>query len=279
MFIVSASILQLVSGAILAFIAAMISWRLKWLSGSGAWAAFGLGWVVFGLGGFAWAVILLTFFVSSSGLSKLFKKKKQDLEKYYEKGSQRDAGQVLANGFVAGLFVVLHVFFPDSWVPWTGFAAALAAANADTWATELGVLDKRSPVLITTGKPVKKGTSGAVSMIGTIAALLGSALMAIMSWFFMPGDLFLFNGWWIILIAIAGLLGCMVDSLFGALEQAIYFCESCGRETEQFPDHECGTKTTFLRGWTWLDNDWVNLISIGVASVFSLLMVFLFLIK
>ena len=68
----------------------------------------------------------------------------------YSKGGRRDAAQVLANGGIAGLFVILHNLLPGSWLPWAGFCAAMAAANADTWATELGILNPGKPIKIFT---------------------------------------------------------------------------------------------------------------------------------
>ena len=133
---------------------AFAAFRLRSLSQSGAWTAFLLGAVVFGLGGIAWALVLLAFFITSSGLSFLFKKRKSIPDEKYAKGSRRDAYQVLANGGLAGIAVVAHVFFPDSIFPWVAFCAAFAAANADTWATELGILNQVPPRLISTGKAV-----------------------------------------------------------------------------------------------------------------------------
>ena len=121
---------------------------------------FWAGWIWLGY-------LLLGFFISSSLLSRLFKRRKANLEEKFSKGSQRDAGQVFANGGIAGLFVILHVLMPEALWPWLGFAGALAAANADTWATELGVLSRAAPRLITTGKTVEPGTSGGVSWTGT----------------------------------------------------------------------------------------------------------------
>jgi uncharacterized protein (TIGR00297 family) len=266
-----ASNLQLILGVVLALVAAGAAWGLKWLSAGGAIAAFILGAVVFGLGGLPWAAVLLTFFITSSALSKLFKRAKTNPEKFYSKGSRRDAGQVFANGGVAGLFVVAHVFFPDSWLPWMGFVAAFAAANADTWATELGALSRKAPRLITTGKLVEGGTSGGVTLVGTLSALAGSAAVVGVAWWLWPGDLP--PAQWIQLLALvlAGLLGSLVDSWLGATVQAIYYCPTCQKETEKTPLHHCGTPTSPLRGWVWLDNDWVNILCTGSGAILAVL--------
>ena len=275
MHVIPPSTVLLAAGAILAAVAALLAWRLRWLSGGGAWAAFGLGLIVFGLGGIPWATVLLAFFVTSSALSALFRKRKVHAEEAYEKTSRRDAGQVLANGLVAGFFVVLHVFFPDSWLPWTGFAAALAAANADTWATELGVLGKRDPILITNGKSVPAGTSGAISLPGTLAAALGALLIGVTALFAWPMDSIPSGAWWIVLITVCGLLGSLFDSWLGARFQAVYYCSTCQKETEKAVRHTCGAETSYLRGLRWLDNDWVNLFCTSIAPLLALLVKYL----
>ena len=165
---------QILPGLGLAILISALAYRLHSLSKSGAIAAVALGTVVFGLGGLEWAALLLGFFISSSGLSRLFKRRKARLEEKVSKGSRREAGQVLANGGVAGLFVILHLFFPQAIWPWLGCAGALAAANADTWATEIGFFSSVQPRLITNGRKVESGTSGGVTPLGYLAALGGS---------------------------------------------------------------------------------------------------------
>ena len=110
---------------------------------SGAWAAALVGGLVFGFGGIAWAVLLLTFFLSSSALSRAYPEQKNNLSEKFSKGSRRDYGQVLANGGLGALLACLHALFPDQIWLFIAFAGSMAAVNADTWATELGVL---SPV-------------------------------------------------------------------------------------------------------------------------------------
>jgi uncharacterized protein (TIGR00297 family) len=251
---------QLVFGFLLAVIIAYAAYRARSLSRSGALAATLVGAVIFGLGGWQWAVLLLTFFISSSALSRAFKGRKRGLNEKFSKGSQRDAGQVFGNGGLATLFAGLSVFFPgESW-PWLAFAAALAAVNADTWATELGVLSPRPPrMMIDLTKIVEKGTSGGISLFGTFAALAGAALIGILAGTLSPLPDSPLNWFSITLwVTFAGLAGSLVDSFLGATVQAIYHCPACDKETERHPQHTCGAQTALQRGLPWLDNDWVN---------------------
>jgi uncharacterized protein (TIGR00297 family) len=260
--------LQIAFGIWLAIFIAGTAYRLGALSRNGAFAAVLVGAVVLGLGGWQWAVLLLVFFISSSALTRLFRGRKAGLEQKYAKSGQRDAGQVLGNGALPALFAGFHVAFPAAAWPWLGFAAALAAVNADTWATELGALNPGPPRLITDlRKPVEPGTSGGVSAWGTAAALAGAALIGLLAALLSPTDhwpLFL-------LVTASGFLGSLFDSLLGATVQAMYYCPTDKKVTEQHPLHTCGTQTDYRRGWKWLDNDRVNLACGAFAAAAAIL--------
>lgn len=245
--------MQLLLGFLLAIIIAFLAYKAHSLNKSGALAAAFTGTIIFGIGGWQWAILLLTFFITSSALSRSFKKRKQGLDEKFSKGHERDSGQVFGNGGIATLFAALHFFFPNEIWPWLGFAAALAAVNADTWATELGVLNPHPPRMITNlNKIVEKGTSGGISLIGTLASLTGSALIAFLA-------SLLTDNWSIfLLITFSGLAGSLFDSLLGGTVQAMYYCPTDKKETEKHPFHTCGTETVHIRGWKWLDNDLVN---------------------
>ena len=273
--------MQILLGFVIAVLIAFAAYRAHSLSRSGAFAAAALGGVVFGMGGWQWAVLMLAFFISSSALTRAFKKRKASLDEKYAKGGQRDAGQVFGNGGLAALFAGLHFFYPDAQWLWVAFAACLAAVNADTWATELGVLSPRPPRMVTNlAREVEKGTSGGVSLIGTLAALGGAAVIGLLAVSCDPYPASWTMG---VAVTLAGLLGSLFDSLLGGTVQAIYHCPACNKETERHPLHNCvvpvggvvpaggGATTTLKRGWPWLDNDFVNL---GCA-IFSVLVALL----
>jgi len=262
---------QFLLGTILAILISVTAWRLRLLSRSGMIAAGIMGILVFGLGGLPWACLLVGFFISSSLLSRFARKRKSQLDDKFSKGSQRDAWQVIANGGVATLLLTVSwiqhdligcseaCFSANGWAFLT-FAGSLAAANADTWATELGVLSKSKPRLITTGRQVPAGTSGGVSPAGMLAATAGAVLIALLTalpWADIPHPLDPLPV--IILVTVAGLVGSLLDSLLGATVQAIFFCPTCQQETEQSPLHSCGTETFKRRGLEGMDNDMVNL--------------------
>jgi uncharacterized protein (TIGR00297 family) len=256
--------MQLPLGFLFAIIIATLAYQAHSLNKSGTIAATITGTIIFGIGGLDWAILLLTFFITSSGLSRTFKKRKQGLDEKFSKGHERDAGQVFGNGGIATAFAALHYFFPNEPWTWIGFAAALAAVNADTWGTELGVLNPNPPRMITNfTRVVEKGTSGGISLIGTIAALAGSALIGILA-ALLPilsmgeGPRTTDPVTTFAIVTLAGLAGALFDSLLGATIQAMYYCPTDKKETEKSPLHTCGTPTVHIRGWKWLNNDWVN---------------------
>jgi uncharacterized membrane protein len=139
----------------------------------------------------------------------------------------------------------------------------LAAVNADTWSTELGVLAKRWPRLITNGTRVVPGTSGGVTLEGTVASLAGAALIGVIACTGIGEPALA------VAVVSAGFMGSVVDSLLGASVQAIYYCPSCEKQTEHHPLHTCDTSTTHARGWHWLSNDLVNFVASVVGAGLS----------
>lgn len=271
---------QLPLGFLLASIIGYLGYRRQALSKSGVVGAIITGGLLFGFGGLSGAAQLLAFFISSSILSRFKESNKETLAEKFSKGSQRDLGQALANaGAAAVCMTVFGLTQNPLW--WVAAAAALATANADTWATELGLLSKAPPRLITNGHIVEVGTSGGMSIAGTLAAFAGALLIGITAFIgilldsslqsLVSNPLIL-----ALLITLAGLLGSLFDSFLGATVQAIYYCDTCRKETERHPNHRCGSPTRQLRGWAWLDNDWVNFLATVVGAGVAMLIAVIF---
>lgn len=232
---------------------AFLAYRAHALTWSGALAAWGVGAVVFGAGAWVGADALLTFFGTSTALSRWRRWDKERLG--YEKGGRRDAGQVLANGGAAAACLLLPLL-PHGLGPAHAhllFLASLAAANADTWATEIGSAVGGQPFDLRTGRPAAPGTSGAVSLAGTLAALAGAGLLG------------LFAGTWAGwgLVTASGLGGAVLDSVLGATVQARWRDPLRPGHLTERP--QPGPPTV---GWHGINNDVVNaLCTVGAASL------------
>jgi uncharacterized protein (TIGR00297 family) len=251
----------------------LLAYRRRSLSRSGVAGAIVTGTTTFGLGGWAWGLALIFFFVSSSFFSHFrARDKAQTAADKFSKGGQRDIAQVMANGGIATLLALGHALTSSNSLQellQAGYTGALATATADTWATELGVLNRQRPRLITTGKRVAPGTSGGITFLGTGAATLGALALGLFFWLLQRCPKSLAS---LPLIAlVSGLAGSIADSLLGATVQAMYYCPTCEQETERHI-HNCGTKTKPLRGIPWLNNDGVNFIATLFGGLLAMAM-------
>jgi uncharacterized protein (TIGR00297 family) len=231
--------------------AGLLAYRFRLLSRSGATAATFLGAVIYGSGSWPWTLPLLGFFLPSSLLSIWSKQRRPVPSGFYEKGSRRDAWQVLANGGPAGIFAVAWLATGDDQFR-LAYLGSLAAASADTWGTELGAFSPTHPRLLSSFRSVDAGTSGGITFLGLAGSALGAALIATAGLWCMPGSLAV----GVAAIMIAGVGGSLVDSLAGATIQAQYRCELCGRVTER--QWHCGSKRGRVRGFSMVTNDLVN---------------------
>jgi uncharacterized protein (TIGR00297 family) len=271
----------MIGGALAALVAGLSYW-LRLLSFSGAVAALVVGFLIFGFGGIGFAGPLLAFFLSSSLLSQVGRKRKESINALYAKGSTRDAMQVFANGGVAALLAAVFPFLEAHRETALMMAiASLAAVNADTWATEIGSLQRGSPWMVTTLRRVPAGTSGAVSWLGLLAALLGSlfiGLVGVLTW--PPRSIHIL---WqpevpeLLAVVWAGFLAALADSILGGGLQAQYRCLRCGALTER-KTHCPNAPVRLGRGFRWMTNDLVNLIAslLGALFVWFLLAFFVY---
>ncbi|CAO1426985.1 unnamed protein product [Diamesa hyperborea] len=226
-------------------------------------------------------VTLGAFFFSSSRITKYRSDVKEKIEKDFKVGGQRNWVQVLCNGGVATVFAIFHLiecgigenpidyqnFYVSSWLG-VGIMTSFAMANGDTWASELGILSKSDPVLITTLKRVPRGTNGGVSLLGLIVSFLGGIFIGV--FYYIATIVFVDNQslevspaqWPIIILGgIAGLLGSLIDSVLGATFQF------SGQTVEGFIVEVPGEKVKKISGtFRLLNNHSVNLISCILTS-------------
>lgn len=200
---------------------------MTWLTRRGAAAALAVGLATAWGMGWRGVLLLFAFFMSSSVLTR---------KTAAHGDGRRNERQVLANGGVAALAALLG--------SWPAFAGALAAATADTWATEIGSRSRTQPRLITSGAPVPAGTSGGITLLGTLGGIAGAAFIGTLAG--------------LVAVGIAGAVGMVLDSVLGATMQGRFECPRCGARTEQ-PGTVCHEPVRGVRGFAWLDNDAVNL--------------------
>lgn len=234
---------------------ALAAWRAGALTRDGGLAAIVVGTGVLLGAGWGGAAMLAAFFVPSVlvGRAAVLGGRASD-----PAGEVRTARQVFANGAAAGVGALLEHPFPGLgfWI----VCGALAAAAADTWATSLGAFSRTDPRHLLTGRRVPRGTSGGVSIEGTLAALAGAATVAVSGSLAGGGMPLLLPG---ITIGFGGML---LDSLLGATLQGRFLCARCGEPAER-RTHRCGTPARPVGGWRWLDNDGVNALSTTLAAL------------
>lgn len=156
-------------------------------------------------------LVLVVFFVLGTGATKIGYRKKAERKLAQEGGGRRSARHALANTTVATIaaFFASSTPYPEIYLP--AFVAAFATASGDTLGSEIGQLWGRRTFLITTLKPVPRGTEGAVSLEGTLAGLFGSFAVACLGWALG------FYGFPVaLLVTLAAFIGTTLESLIGA---------------------------------------------------------------
>ncbi|XP_042454621.1 protein PGR-like [Zingiber officinale] len=237
--------------------------------------------VIHMLAGYRFAALLLVFFSTSSKVTRFGQEKKRGIEADFKEGGQRNWIQVLANSLIATVLVVILTIktqgqdkcldTEDSAVVTAllgGIVGHYACCNGDTWSSELGMLSSDQPRLITTLKKVRKGTNGAVTIHGLVAAI--AAGFAIGITFALIGLLTTecsLNVLWrqlliVPIAAAAGLIGSLIDSLLGATLQ---FSGYCTVRKKVVGKH--GPTVIKISGTSMLDNNAVNAVSILLTTL------------
>ncbi len=265
---------------VLAALVGLIGWYRGALTQSGAVGATLIGGLVLGFGGLTWAALLVLFFLSSTALTLHRQKEKRARSVNFRENSARTFTQTMANGGVPALLAVgAGIVTRDSaWYPTLTLAyiGALSAAAADTWATELGLLSKRPPRLLFIGPEVPPGRSGGMTILGLLASLAGGAFIGTAAFLLIQAASLITTGHWFLqdwflpfVATLSGFIGAVTDSLLGASWQPLYYCEACHVIIEE-PYHVCNRGPySLIRGYAWLDNDFVNFLATATGALFA----------
>ncbi|XWN37781.1 MAG: DUF92 domain-containing protein [Balneola sp.] len=240
--------IRIIVAILLAAVFGISAFLLNWLTYDGALAATIFGVISYGIGNWEIALIVLFFFISASLLSK-------DIDATEDSFSikfRRDGRQVWANGFWLCLWVLIW-FIWDNTLFLAASVASIAAATADTWATELGSNPKNKTYLITNLNEVTAGTDGGISYKGSFGALAGSTIISVICWLLVSEISLLIC----IIIGFTGFFGCFVDSFLGVKLQGSSI------RIPVLSNNENGNIT--------VNNNIVNWLSTGAASVLVLL--------
>jgi uncharacterized protein (TIGR00297 family) len=255
-------------GAVVAGAIAFVAHAARALSWSGALVAVVIGSAAVAASWY-WGALLIAYFVVSTLFSRFGRNRKEALTSgVLAKGGVRDATQVVANGGIFAACILLSAITVDKVAVTLSLAAlgALAAAAADTWATEIGTLYGGTPRSLLTMRPVPPGSSGGVTVAGSLAMIVGAVFVAAVA-----VALDLTND--LVTIVIAGVAGAAADSLIGATVQERRWCAACDRGSEQRM-HNCGSSTRLVGGREWMDNDLVNLIATFVGAAVAVLLAY-----
>lgn len=182
--------------------------------------------------------------------------------------SVRGIGQVANNAAAAGLSLLLFAFIGARPLL-VAYYASLAEFFSDTAASDIGTRGRREPFDICRFRRIARGTSGGVSLLGTLASLAASLLSALLS---LLCGLSYAEG---ALVFAVGFFGMLLDSVIGSLAQGKYRCPLCGADTEKRV--HCGAPAERVGGLAFLDNSRVNLVctltSAALAAALSFLLI------
>jgi uncharacterized protein (TIGR00297 family) len=186
--------------------------RILLLDFPGLMSSLAIGAIVLFFSGELWIknfILLCSFLVLGVTVTRWRHEEKRERGLYeHERGWKN----VISNGSVPALCCIAYYFNPSmAWI--AAYIGSLAAATADKFASELGVLAGK-PINLRNLKPAKPGTSGAVSVLGTWMSFIGALLMALIAYY-----LFEFDPGYIFIIAIIGFIGGFIDTIAGIFEE------------------------------------------------------------
>lgn len=234
--------LLILSVSILFFAAlAIFAFYKKWLTISGAVAACWMALLLYSTGGYKAFIAPGIFLVSGSLLSKLNKLQKEK--------DGRNAKQVFANGITGIVFMLLFAITQQQVYLITAIVS-FCISMADSASSELGVYFKGKTYDILSLKKMPTGVSGGISVEGTLAGLVAAILLS-----FTAGLFYALSFGVFMLMAIAGFVGMLADSVLGSWLQVKYQTAAGILSDDALPNSQK------VKGFNWCSNDSVNILS------------------
>lgn len=259
---------ELISGLIVMVIIAGWGYRRGHLTVTGASAAGLVGGAVWIGGRWALALPLVFFFVASSVLTRWAGKRLDKRKNGAAHSSARGGWQVAANGSVTATCALVALVSDNTdWL--YGGLCALAAMTGDTWSSEAGRALARWPLDLRRFRRVEAGISGAVSLIGTAAGLIGAMATTTIGICLLPA---LDRPEWstFLLVSIWAFMAGWVDSILGATIQMRFRCIRCGKLTDH--STHCGEPARRIGGIPGINNSTVNFLTTVFAAVAAILL-------
>jgi uncharacterized protein (TIGR00297 family) len=219
----------------------------KLLTPAGLMHAWFLGVVLWGCLGWPGYAVMMFYFLVGSAVTRIGMAEKTALGIAEKRSGARGPENVWGSALV-GLLCAIGVG-GLSWAgqssPWIGllllgYVASLSTKLSDTCASEVGKAYGQRTFLITTLKPVPRGTEGAVSLEGTVAGLIASTVIAA-------------GGWAVGLITPIGILFCMIAAFIATTLESVI-------------------GATLQSRWQWLTNEVVNLINTLIGAIVAILL-------
>lgn len=246
-------------------LAGLALWK-RALTPAGTLLAWAMCLAICRIGGLPAFLILAVTFLATVAADRLAGKR-ADPSGLRRKSGKRDAVRVLCNVGIGTAMILLYGITgkpgpSPSFL--LAYAAVMAESLSDSLASKLGPLGKGKTVDICSFREVGVGLSGGVSGAGSAAAALGAILIGVLCLLFPGADEKV-----ALLVAAIGFLGCLFDSVLGSRIQVKYRCPVCGALTER--DRHCDVPGKVERGWRWVNNDTVNLLSNLFVAVLAIL--------
>ncbi|MDJ0718858.1 MAG: TIGR00297 family protein [Prochloraceae cyanobacterium] len=206
-------------GAELNGILVAIAWVIpkKLLTPAGLIHAWILGIIIWGTLGWQGYTIVMFYFLVGSAVTRIGMEQKEAEGIAEKRSGARGPENVWGSALTASICAVgtLFVEQPIEKLLLLGYAANFATKLSDTTASEVGKAYGKRTFLITTLQPVPRGTEGAISLEGTVAGIVASIAIALLSW--SVGTIDLLGVIWCV---IAAFVATNLESVIGATLQS-----------------------------------------------------------